>query len=91
QIAIVLLDMGLMSAASEAAIEQMPSAISFAFSPYMGEQSRLVAMALERGHELLVSIPMEAGMPMHVVVELSLLRMGKSWTGKYLKMTLREI
>ncbi len=58
-IALIIDDMGLNQARSLTAIRDMPSPISFAFAPYGRNLNTLTALARSRGHEVLLSVPME--------------------------------
>lgn len=59
RIAIVLVDMGLNQSATIAAIQRLPPAITFAFSPYVGNAGEQSEAARAAGHEVLVQLPME--------------------------------
>ena len=59
RLALVVDGIGLDGATSAAAIAQLPAPVSLAFSPYGTHLDRLAAAARARGHEFLVSIPME--------------------------------
>lgn len=59
QIAIVLSDIGLSQATTAASIQQLPGAITLAFSPYGSDLKNLTKQAREGGHEILLQTPME--------------------------------
>jgi len=59
RIAIVLDGAGLSAAYTRDAIESLPAAVSLAFSPYAVDPGRLLEAARAKGHEILVSIPLE--------------------------------
>ncbi len=59
RIAIVLTGLGMSSAATEAAIKQLPSAISLSFTPYSRRLNEWIALARVNGHEVLLDLPME--------------------------------
>ncbi len=59
RIALLLSGFGLAERDSQAAIGQLPGAVSLAVSSYVPPGSPLLAAAREAGHELLASIPME--------------------------------
>ena len=58
-IAIIIDDMGLNQAQSITTIRDMPSPISVAFAPYGRNLTTLTTLARSRGHEILLSVPME--------------------------------
>ena len=59
RIAIVLTGLGLASAVTEAAITQLPAAITLSFSPYGRELGQWVALARSNKHEVMLDLPME--------------------------------
>jgi uncharacterized protein len=59
RIAVVLTGLGMSSAATEAAIKQLPSAISLSFTPYSRRLNEWIALARVNGHEVLLDLPME--------------------------------
>ena len=59
RVALLIADIGMREQDSEAAIRQMPAAVSLAINPYAARLDALLDLARERGHETLVSIPME--------------------------------
>ena len=59
RIAIFVSGMGLSSAATRTATELLPSAVSFAFVPYGETIPAAVSTAKERGHEILLQVPMQ--------------------------------
>ncbi len=59
KIAIVVGGLGLNTAASQAAIGQLPSAVSLGFAPYGQDLAALAAQARNSGHEILLQAPME--------------------------------
>jgi len=59
RVAIVLVGMGLSSAATEAAIRQLPGPVSLSFSPYSRRLNEWIALARVNGHEVLLDLPME--------------------------------
>lgn len=60
RIALVLAGFGLSAADSRMAIDALPGAVTLAFSAYTPNPKALMAAARSRGHEMLVSVPMEA-------------------------------
>jgi polysaccharide deacetylase 2 family uncharacterized protein YibQ len=59
RIAIVVTGMGQSSAATQAAIARLPGAVSFAFAPTTPQPQPLVDAAREKGHEVLLAVPMQ--------------------------------
>ena len=59
QIAIVVGGLGISATATANALSKLPSAVSFAFTPYGSDLDMLVAQAREKGHEVLLQVPME--------------------------------
>ncbi len=58
-IAIIINDIGLNQSQSLTVIRDMPSPISVAFAPYGRNLDTLSTLARSRGHEILLSVPME--------------------------------
>lgn len=66
RIGVLLAGIGLNGADSEAAINGLPGAITLAFSPYGQRTAPLLEAARARGHEFLISLPLEPrGSPQH--------------------------
>lgn len=59
RIAIVISNLGLSGAATNAAIQRLPGSITLAFSPYAHGLDRWIALARAAGHEVLLDLPME--------------------------------
>lgn len=59
RIGIVILDLGLSSAATEAALQGLPPAVTLAFSPYAENLANWLNLARASGHEALLGLPME--------------------------------
>lgn len=59
RIAVVLTGLGLSAAATEAAIKQLPPAVTLSFSPYARRLSQWIALARVNGHEVMIDLPME--------------------------------
>jgi hypothetical protein len=59
RIAIVMGSLGLSRAATTAAIQQLPGAITLAFAPYGRDLQGYIGLARAAGHEVLLQIPME--------------------------------
>lgn len=59
RIAIVIYGLGISPAATEAAIQGLPGAISLDFSPYAQDLRNWIAEARAAGHEVLLTAPME--------------------------------
>lgn len=58
-VAVVVGGLGLSSAATEAAIQSLPAAVTLSFSPYSSRLQDWVALARAAGHEVLIDLPME--------------------------------
>jgi polysaccharide deacetylase 2 family uncharacterized protein YibQ len=59
RIAVVITELGLSSAATEAAIKQLPGAITLSFTPYSRRLNEWIALARVNGHEVMLDLPME--------------------------------
>jgi uncharacterized protein len=59
RIAIVVGGLGVSAAGTADALARLPPAVSLAFVPYGGNLDDLAAQARDRGHEVLVQVPME--------------------------------
>ncbi len=59
RIAIVFVSLGLSDGATEAIIQQLPGAVTLAFSPYSRKLPDWISRARANGHEVLVELPME--------------------------------
>jgi uncharacterized protein len=59
QIAIVVGGLGVSATATANALSKLPNAVSFAFTPYGTDLDMLVAQARDKGHEVLLQVPME--------------------------------
>ena len=59
RIALLVSGVGMSGRESEEVVRALPAAVSLAFSPYALHPEALLAAARGRGHELLLSIPME--------------------------------
>ena len=59
RIAVVLAGLGLSSAATEAAIKQLPGAVTLSFTPYSRRLNEWIALARVNGHEVMLDLPME--------------------------------
>ena len=58
-VAILLVGLGLVDGLSREANESLPAAVSFALSPYSVSPERLLGAMRQRGHEYLLSVPLE--------------------------------
>lgn len=66
RISLLVAGLGMSEAESRAAVESLPGPVSFAVSAYGEKLEPLLQAARDRGHELLVSLPMEpSGYPMN--------------------------
>ncbi|GAB6051524.1 hypothetical protein JCM17960_03440 [Magnetospira thiophila] len=59
KVVVIVSDLGLSRTATMAAIENLPGTVTLAFSPYGSELADYAAKARERGHEILVILPLE--------------------------------
>lgn len=59
RIAVVITGLGLSGAATETAIQQLPGAVTLAFSPYAKNLDQWMSLARTAGHEVLLDLPME--------------------------------
>lgn len=59
RIAIIVSDLGLSAAATEAAIQNLPPSVTLAFNPYGQRLDYWAARARAAGHEVLTMVPME--------------------------------
>ena len=60
RIAIIISGLGISAKQTEAALESLPPAVTFAFAPYADDVRHWVAAARGLGHEVLLQVPMEA-------------------------------
>ena len=59
RVAIIVSGLGLSGAATEAAIQRLPGAVTLAFAPYAKGLPQWIALARAAGHEVLLDLPME--------------------------------
>ncbi|MDR3526160.1 MAG: divergent polysaccharide deacetylase family protein [Rhizomicrobium sp.] len=59
RIAIVIGGLGISAKATSAAITMLPSGVTLAFAPYANDVQRWVSLARQKGHEVLLQVPME--------------------------------
>ncbi|HWA31125.1 MAG TPA: divergent polysaccharide deacetylase family protein, partial [Rhizomicrobium sp.] len=59
KIAIVVMGLGISAKATQAAIDNLPAGITLGFLPYADDVQRWVSQARQRGHEVLLEVPME--------------------------------
>ena len=59
RIALVISDMGLSASATKSAIETLPKGVTLAFAPYAKDLKTWVEDARRKGHDVLISVPME--------------------------------
>lgn len=59
RIAIVISGLGISAKSTQAAIAGLPAGVTLAFAPYANDVQRWVTMARQKGHEVLVQVPME--------------------------------
>ena len=64
RVAVIVVDLGLDKAATEAAIAKLPSEVTLSFSPYAADLAKWVKKARDGGHEVLIGLPTEpSGFP----------------------------
>ena len=74
RIGLVIAGLGLSAEESRTAIESLPGAVSLAFSPYAPDPTDLLKLARSKGHEILISLPLEPeGFPLNDAGDESLL------------------
>ena len=61
KVAVVVVDLGLDKAATEAAIAKLPPEVTLAFSPYAPSLDKWIKKARDYGHEVMMSLPAETG------------------------------
>lgn len=59
KIALIMTELGLSERRTEAAIKAMPGVVSLAFLPYVRDVQPMIDRARDRGHEILLNVPME--------------------------------
>lgn len=59
RIAVVMTGLGLSAASTEAAIRQLPPAVTLSFTPYSRRLNDWIALARANNHEVLIDLPME--------------------------------
>jgi polysaccharide deacetylase 2 family uncharacterized protein YibQ len=59
RIAIIINNLGLSGAATEAAIQRLPGPVTLSFAPYSRRLGQWIALARAAGHEVLLDLPME--------------------------------
>jgi uncharacterized protein len=60
RIAIVISGLGISAKATQAAIDGLPAGVTLAFLPYANDVQHWVTLARQKGHEVLLEVPMEA-------------------------------
>lgn len=66
RIGLVIAGIGVSTKESEAAIDRLPGAVTLAFSPYAPDVADLLQRARAKGHEILISLPLEpSGFPLN--------------------------
>jgi len=60
RIAVIVTGLGLAREATQGAIQYLPAAVTLAFDPYASGLQEWVALARKLGHEVLLSLPLEA-------------------------------
>jgi polysaccharide deacetylase 2 family uncharacterized protein YibQ len=59
KIAIIMTELGLSPARTAAVIDTMPGVVSLAFLPYVANIQKMIDKARDKGHEILLNLPME--------------------------------
>jgi uncharacterized protein len=59
RVAVILSGLGLSSAATEAAIQDLPSEVTLAFQPFADNIQQWIQLSRAAGHEVLLNLPME--------------------------------
>ncbi len=59
RIAIVIGGLGISAKATTAAVNLLPAAVTLAFAPYANDVQHWVSLARQKGHEVLLQVPME--------------------------------
>ncbi len=59
QIAIIIGGLGVSTSSTADALSKLPNTVTFAFTPYGSELETLVGRARDKGHEVLLQVPME--------------------------------
>lgn len=59
RVAVVIAGLGVSASTTQLALEALPGGVTLAFAPYASDVQRWVIVARERGHEVLVEVPME--------------------------------
>ncbi|MCG8694862.1 MAG: divergent polysaccharide deacetylase family protein [Minwuiales bacterium] len=59
RIALIIGDMGLSAPATNAAIQQLPGAVTLAFAPYANDLQDWIGKSRAAGHEVMLQLPME--------------------------------
>jgi polysaccharide deacetylase 2 family uncharacterized protein YibQ len=60
KVAFIVDGLGLSQSATDAAITKLPAAVTLAFSPYARDLKKWMEKAKEKGHEVLIEVPMES-------------------------------
>lgn len=59
QVAIIIGGLGVSASSTADALSKLPGAVTFAFTPYASDLDMLVSRARDKGHEVLLQVPME--------------------------------
>lgn len=60
KVAVIVEGLGLNRAATEAALAKLPPTVTLSFSPYARDLKRWIDRAKQKGHEVLIEVPMES-------------------------------
>jgi polysaccharide deacetylase 2 family uncharacterized protein YibQ len=59
RVAVVISGLGISARATQAAINALPAGVTLAFAPYANDVQQWVSLARQKGHEVLLEVPME--------------------------------
>lgn len=59
RVAVVISGLGISAVSTQRAINGLPAGVTLAFAPYAGDVQRWVSLARQKGHEVLLEVPME--------------------------------
>jgi hypothetical protein len=59
RVAVVISGLGISAISTQRAIDGLPAGVTLAFAPYAGDVQRWVSLARQKGHEVLLEVPME--------------------------------
>jgi uncharacterized protein len=59
RVAVVISGLGISAVSTQRAIDGLPAGVTLAFAPYANDVQRWVSLARQKGHEVLLEVPME--------------------------------